>query len=131
MVLISTNAHILANQLHDLEENFLEAEEKGFAAAGHEIVERMKNEQLSGRTGGDMGLNIKTGRLHDSIKSLTTVDGGKVSSEVFNEGAAYWFYHQHGTPKLKKRLNLEEFFIGKGPEIYLSHVKMALQGLPQ
>jgi len=129
MVVIYLETDALAAQLNGMKEDYRAALEEGFARAGRLIVDLFRNTQLSGRTPDDRGLNIRTGNLNQSVKSLTQISGSTITSLVYNEGAQYWEYHQTGTDRLPKRLYLEEAFQDDGAKLYTSEVEMALARL--
>ena len=128
MVQIFDNTAEVIASLQGRKEAYRQALEDGAAKAGVEIVELFRSEWLSGRQAGDLGLNIRTGRLYQSIKSLTIVDGTRVASQIYNTGAPYWAYHQDGDGVMK-RLYLEEAFQEDGERIYQGVVEAALERL--
>lgn len=127
MVVIHINTEEIAAELRSRGESYRETMERGLARAGAEVVDLFRRDWLSGRNTDDLGLNIRTGRLYQSIKSLTEIDGDILRGIVFNQGATYWHYHQTGTDRLPKRLYLEETFEEDGEKLYTSEVEMALE----
>ena len=101
----------------------------GMSRGGNVMAAVLRDDQLSGRHGDDTGLNIKTGRLHDSIKAETEAAGVTFTSTVYNRAATYWYWHQIGTDRLPKRLFFEEDFAESGPEIYETEIDLALAGV--
>ena len=98
----------------------------GFAVVDNQVVDQFKDEQLSGRHADDTSLNIRTGRLHDSIKSVVDVADDKISGTVFNTDAKYWEYHQDAAGHNPKRLFFEEYFTSHGLAAYTDVVEGAL-----
>ena len=107
-------------------EEYRHALDIGFARAGLAMVHKFQDEQLSGRTAGDLGLNVVTGTLRDSLKSLVTTEADTVTAMVYNRGAMYWDYHQSGTDRLKKRLFFDEDWQDSGEKIFASQVDIAM-----
>ncbi len=95
----------------------------GFASASATIVERFQDDQLSGRP----GLNIKSGKLRDSIKSMVEIAQDQIKGIVKNEGATYWEYHQLGAGHNPKRLFFYEYFEDQGEKLYTSEIEMAFE----
>lgn len=126
MVRIFVNTEEVIASLATLRGRYQDAAVKGFAEAGRLVVELFRNDWLSGRQPGDIALNVQTGKLRDSIRSVTTHRGPSVTSEVFNRGAQYWEYHQTGTDSLPKRLYLLEAFEEDGAKIYAGQVEIAM-----
>lgn len=119
----------VAKEFAVLERDSLDTLERALDVAGATQVERFRTEQLSGRTGGDMGLNQRTGNLHESMRSVTIVEDRLLVSEIYNRGARYWYYHQHGTATLKKRLRLDEDLSERGVPLYESEIERGLAQL--
>ncbi len=88
--------------------------EQGFAAVGRAMVDILRDKWLSGRMADDRGLNIRTGRLHDSIRNRTEVRDNDVRSVVFNRGADYWWYNAGNSPNHPNRFPAEEIFEREG-----------------
>ena len=129
MVVIFVDVEATAAELKGLKDAYQDALEAGFARASQAIADLFKDRWLSGRGSDDLGLNIRTGRLHDSIKSLTEVTPRGVRGVVFNTGAQYWEYHQLGTSTLPKRLFLLEAFQEDGTALYEAEAEKALASL--
>jgi ClpP class serine protease len=98
----------------------------GFAGVDDGVVAHFKDDELSGRRADDTGLNIRTGRLHDSIKSLVEVADHQIAGIVYNTGARYWEFHQDGAGNNPKRLHFEEYFRSQGLAAYSDVVEGAL-----
>lgn len=128
MIVINLDIGDLPQELESAKLEYQMALERGFAEASQTIVERFRANQLSGRTGADTGLNIRTGRLYQSIRSLTQTAVGFVRGIVFNQGAQYWAYHQDPDGQ-KKRLFLEEDFETYGSILYQSKIELAFAKL--
>jgi len=129
MITIRFDIENLVQDADQKSKEFRDLLDEGFKAAGLQIVKQFQEGQLSGRYGTDIGLNIRTGNLRASIKSLVTTDSDTVNSVISNEGAQYWQYHQDGTDKLKKRLFFDEYFEDEGEKLYESSVDLALQAI--
>lgn len=106
-------------------DRLLDAIARGFATVDQSIEDQFRNEQLSGRKADDTGLNIRTGTLHDSIKSVVEVADSQISGTVYNTDAPYWRYHQEPDGQ-KKRLFLDEYFENQGLAAYTDVVESAL-----
>ena len=127
MVVFHNNfQEVIAGLKADLED-YRATLEQGFAKAGRLLVDRFREQQLSGRSAGDMGLNIRTGNLFQSLRSLTEIEPRTIRSIIFNRGAQYWAYHQDGTGTLPKRLTLEEDFEDEGSKMFTRVVEQALE----
>lgn len=126
MMTLSFDFDALAEELKEAGEDYRGALDKGFQKAGLAMVHKFQDEQLSGRKAGDIALNVRTGNLRDSIKTLVKTQSDEVHGVVFNQGAQYWAYHQDGSERLKKRLFMEEDFEVSGEKLYSSAVEMAL-----
>lgn len=98
----------------------------GFAKVDRQVEDQFRDEQLSGRHADDTGLNIRTGRLHDSIKSVVDVANDQIMATVYNTDAPYWEYHQDGAGHNPKRLFFEEYFTSQGLAAYTEVVEAAL-----
>lgn len=94
--------------------------------AGREIVEAFRADQLSGRRAPNYGLNRRTGNLYESLRSGVTGSGKKLTSEIYNRGAQYWYYHEFGMGYNPKRLWFEETF--RKTDIYQTNIEKALAG---
>jgi hypothetical protein len=129
VVIVHVNTEEVIAELRGRVDGYRQALEQGFAKAGNEVVELFRSEWLSGRTSGDLGLNIRTGRLYQSVRSLTEVTQDRIVSQVFNRGAPYWHYHQTGTDRLPKRLYLEEAFEEDGESLYSKALEDAIRRL--
>lgn len=129
MMTLSFDFEALAEELKEAGEDYRDALDKGFQKAGLAMVHKFQDEQLSGRKAGDIALNVRTGNLRDSIKTLVKTQSDEVHGVVFNQGAQYWSYHQDGSERLKKRLFIEEDFEVSGEKLYSSAVEMALETL--
>lgn len=110
-------------------EEYKAALDVGFQKASLAMVHKFQDEQLSGRRSGDIGLNVRTGNLRDSLKTLVTTQTGELKGLIFNQAAQYWAYHQDDSGRLKKRLFLEEDFELSGEKLYVSAVEMAMDTL--
>jgi hypothetical protein len=119
----------LNSELDKAGEEYREALDAGFQKAGISMVRKFQEEQLSGRKSGDIYLNVKTGNLRNSLRSMVTSQAGQVEGVVYNQGAQYWGYHQDGTEKHPKRLFIEEDFEVSGEKRYASAVDMAMDTL--
>lgn len=120
-----------AKELERLAPESLDTLERALDVAGRTQVNRFKQEQLSGRTAGDMGLNQRTGNLHESLRDVTIVQERLLVSEIYNRGAQYWYVHQTGNGVLKKRLRFEEDLEENGVPLYLSEIERGLETLIQ
>lgn len=125
MIIIQFNLDDVVEALEDRAQEYWEVIQTGFARAGQLMVARFQDQQLSGRHGDDTGLNIQSGNLRASLRSLTEIEGHEIRSMVENAGATYWQYHQTGTEKLPKRLFLKEDFAGEGSKLYTSEIELA------
>ena len=119
----------LTADLDQAGEEYRAALDTEFQRAGLAMVHKFQDEQLSGRKSGDIALNVRTGNLRDSIKTMVTTQAEQVEGIVYNRGAQYWGYHQDGTERLKKRLFLEEDFEASGEKLYSSAVELAMDTL--
>lgn len=128
MVVVHLNTDEVVADLISRKMEYREAMEKGFARAGAAIVDLFRHRWLSGRGSDDLGLNIRTGRLFQSIKSLTEINKDAIRSVVFNSNATYWEYHQLGQG-VPKRLYLEEAFEEDGGKLYTSEMELAFERL--
>lgn len=129
MMSLTFDWEALTKNLDEASEEYQQALDQGFQKAGLAMIHKFQDEQLSGRTGGDLGLNIRTGNLRDSLKTNVTTQAGQLEGVIYNKGATYWAFHQDGTDRLKKRLFLEEDFEYSGEKMYSSAVEMALDTL--
>ena len=129
MMSLTFDWQALVKGLDEAGEEYREALDLGFQKAGLSMVHKFQDEQLSGRVSGDIGLNVKTGNLRDSLKAFVTTQTGQIESLIYNQAAQYWAYHQDGTERLKKRLFIEEDFEFTGEKLYSSAVEMALDTL--
>ena len=129
MIQIQFNTQDVIGAMEDARDNYRASLEEGFAEAGRMVVDLFRQEWLSGRDGGGLGLNIQTGVLNQSVKSLTVVDGDKLTSIVYNRGAKYWEYHENPQGGRPQYLHLEEAFQEDGEKLYLSQVEMAMRQL--
>lgn len=129
MISLGFNTEALAQDLKAMGEEYYEALEKGFQKAGLELIHKFQDEQLSGRKSGDIGLNVRTGNLRDSLKNVVTTQAGMIEGLIYNRAADYWSYHQDGSERLKKRLFLEEDFEVSGEKLYSSAVEMAMDAI--
>lgn len=118
----------LCQGLEKLGRESLDVLERALDVAGRTQVGRFRQEQLSGRTGGDMGLNKVTGNLHESPRDVTIVQEHLLVSEIYNRGAQYWEVHQAGRG-VKKRLRLEEDLEQRGAPLYVSEIELGLNNL--
>jgi len=121
----SENFDEVAADLQNRVTAFKENVARGFARVDDKIVNQFRDEQLSGRKGDDTGLNIRTGRLHDSIKSLVEVAEAEITGVIFNTDAPYWKYHQYGEGHNPKRLGFDEYFEDQGLQAYTEAVESA------
>ena len=128
MIQIQFNTQDIIGALEDARDNYRASLEEGFAEAGRMVVDLFRQDWLSGRVGG-LGLNIQTGRLNQSVQSLTVVDGAKLTSIVYNRGAQYWEYHENPQDGRPQYLHLEEAFQSEGEKLYLSQVDLAMRQL--
>lgn len=129
MMSFSFDFESLFQGLKDAGDEYREALDKGFQKAGLAMVHKFQDEQLSGRKSGDIALNVRTGNLRDSLKTVVTTQADEVQSLIYNQGAQYWAYHQDGSDRLKKRLFIEEDFEFSGEKMYTSAVEMAMDTL--
>lgn len=129
MVVINLDPSAVLASLAEMKSRYQEAAAKGFAEAGQMIVDLFRRDWLSGRGGDGLGLNIQTGRLFQSIRSVTVVKGNVITSEVFNRGADYWYFHQHPEGGRHQYLYLEEAFQEDGGPIYEGQVDQALRAI--
>lgn len=127
MVSVFINTEEILSSLQGMKGRYEEALAKGFADAGRLVVDLFRRDWLSGRTSGDLGLNIVTGRLHASLDSKTSIQGSRLTSDVTNQGAPYWFYHQNPEGGRHKFLYLDEAFQEDGSQIYVGQVEQALR----
>ncbi|MES2200662.1 MAG: hypothetical protein V4498_00260 [candidate division FCPU426 bacterium] len=100
--------------------------EEGFTAVGREIRDILRDKWLSGRMADDRGLNIRTGRLHDSIRSRTEIADKEIRSVVFNRGANYWWYNAGNSPNHPNRFPAEDIFLEEGQRRYQDAFESAL-----
>lgn len=112
--------------LINLNEDWRDRASRAMSQGGADVVEMFRSEQLTRRGGDDMGLNIRTGRLFNSLQSDVEVIGSKVVSTIENHDAKYWYYHQVGAGHNPKRLTLEERFADRGMDIYRDHLSRVL-----
>ena len=129
MMSLSFDWEALTKDIEAASEDYKQALDIGFQKAGLAMVHKFQDEQLSGRKSGDIALNVRTGRLRDSLKTLVTTQTDEVHGLIYNQGAQYWAYHQDGSDKLKKRLFIEEDFEFSGEKMYTSAVEMAMDTL--
>jgi len=116
----------MVTTLVDMADEFTGLMQKGMSEGGHQMVDVIRQDWLSGRGGDGLGLNIVTGRLNQSIRDVTTINGEKITNEVFNRGAQYWWYHQNPEGGRTKYLYLDESFQTDGERIYSGQVEMAM-----
>ena len=128
-LVITTNAATVSKALQADNDELIADFERGFAEASQAIADDFRRNQLSGRTSGDIGLNIKSGDLRRSIRGDGMRDGNDILGVVSNSNATYWEYHQDGTARLKKRLFFHESFANDGPKRYTSVVELAFARL--
>lgn len=107
-----------------------DALERAMDVAGAAQRDRFRQEQMSGRTAGDMGLNVVSGNLRESLRYVTIVEEQKMTSEIYNRGGQYWYPHQEGEG-VKKRLMLEEDLEARGLPLYESEIERGLNELLQ
>ncbi len=100
----------LAQVLQRKKARYLRDLSTGFVKVGREIVTLLQKEWLSGRIAGDLGLNIITGNLYNSIGFLTTVNGAEIESNVFNHGASYWYWNAGHSPNHPNRFPVDAIF---------------------
>ena len=112
-----------------LAQEFRASVAQGFSEVSRRIAEKFRNEDLSGRKSDDTGLNIRTGRLHDSIKSEVEIAENKISGVVYNDDAPYWEFHQKGMGFNPKRLFWEEEFEAAIGNEYAAVVSEAEQAM--
>ena len=129
MMRLSFDWEALTKGLESASEDYKQALDIGFQKAGLAMVHKFQDEQLSGRKSGNIALNVRTGRLRDSLKTLVTTQTDEVHGLIYNQGAQYWAYHQDGSDRLKKRLFIEEDFEFSGEKMYTSAVEMAMDTL--
>lgn len=115
--------------LEQASEDYRRTLDEGFQKAGLAMVHKFQDEQLSGRTGGDIGLNVVTGRLRDSLKNLVTSSAQEIAATVYNTGATYWEYHQLGSDRLRKRLFFDEDWADSGEKMFASAVDIAMDSV--
>lgn len=126
MVLVHLDTAPLIAEIKDVRETIEERFARGFAEAGRMVVDLFRHEWLSGREADGLGLNIVTGRLFQSIRTVTTVRGNSLLSEVFNTGAPYWWYHENPEGGRHKYLYLQEAYLEDGGKLYESQIEQAL-----
>lgn len=126
MIVIHIDSTPVLAQLADIQGRFQEAAARGFAEAGQKMVDLFRQNWLSGRSDG-LGLNIVTGRLNQSVRTVTTVGPGGVTSEVFNRDADYWWYHEHPENGRPQYLHLEDAFKTDGTPLYEDAIEQALR----
>lgn len=108
MIVVSSIGEILEQDVSRLAE-YRSRLTASFQQVGNEVRERIQNEQLSGRDSSDMGLNIITGRAHDSLRTYTTADAYETATLIRNLEEAYYLrYPEDGAGHNPKRLNIEE-----------------------
>lgn len=127
MVVIYLDPTSVLAELAEMKGRFQEAVAQGFAEAGRKMVDIFRQDWLSGRGADGLGLNIVTGRLNQSVRSLTTVRPGQVESEIFNRGADYWWYHEHPEGSRHQYLHLEDTFETDGAPLYEDAIEQALR----
>ncbi len=115
--------------LEERKADYHAALEDGFSAVGREMRDLFRDGWLSGRHADDRGLNIRTGRLHDSIRNRTEARERDVRSVVFNRGANYWWYHAGNSDRLPTRFPAEEIFEAEGLPKYQDAFDFALSRL--
>lgn len=128
-VIIKTNAAVVAKDYARANDAIVSDLEKGFAEASQAIAADFRIRQLSGRTRGDVGLNVQTGNLRSSLSGDGMRDGMDIVGTVSNSGATYWEYHQDGSGRLKKRLFFYERFATEGLRRYTSVAEKAFSEL--
>jgi hypothetical protein len=129
MIDINFNFEEMIQGLDEASGEYQNLLERGFARANLQIIHKFQDEQLSGRRSGDVGLNVRTGNLRDSLHSVVTVDSEAITATIYNRGADYWAYHQDGSDRLRKRLFIEEDFEDSGEKLYSSEIEIAMQAL--
>lgn len=127
MVQVFIETEEVLASLNNMKGRYEDAIAKGFAEAGRLVVDLFRRDWLSGRSAGDLGLNIRTGRLHASLDSRSMVQGPHLTSDVFNQGADYWYFHQNPEGGRHKFLYLKEAFAEDGAKIYEGQVEQALR----
>ncbi len=100
----------LAEKFEGRKAQFIEDISQGFAKVGRDIAAILRDKWLSGRRRGDMGLNIISGRLHDSIQSITEVDGRETLSSIFNRDAKYWYWNAGHSENHPNRFPVDRIF---------------------
>lgn len=116
------NLDDIANDLAEGRDAFREELADSFRLAGRDMRDIFRDKWLSGRFGDDIGLNIRTGRLHDSIQNLTVVNPRSVESNVYNRDADYWRFHP-------RRFPAEKIFTKEGQKLYTSALQQALEAI--
>lgn len=129
MISISLDSSKLKDALRAFSDDVQTRLEIAMDMAGRAIVETFRADQLSGRRAPNYGLNRKTGNLYESLRSGVTGAGSKLTSEIYNRGAQYWYYHEHGMGFNPKRLWFEEVFRKAGPDFYSTEIEKALAGV--
>lgn len=129
MVVVYVDTAPVLADLTEMKDRFQERIATGFAEAGQQVVDLFRNTWLSGRGSDGLGLNIVTGNLRQSIRSLTEIQPDAVVSEVFNRDADYWWYHEHPESGRHQYLHLEDAFTEDGGKLYESQIEQALKAV--
>ena len=127
MVVIYLDPNPILAELAEIKGRFQEAIAQGFAEAGRKMVDIFRHDWLSGRGADGLGLTIVTGILNQSVRSLTTIRPGGVTSEVFNRDADYWWYHEYPEGGHHQYLHLEDSFETVGGPLYEDAIEQALR----
>ena len=116
----------VAENLLDKKEAWADRRIIAMDQAGADVRELLRG-QLSGRKPDDMGLNMRTGNLFDSLQNKTEIVDGGIESTIFNTDAKYWWYHQVGAGNNPKRLMMDEQFASDGMEVYYKQLGLAME----
>lgn len=127
ITLITTDWRELNDDLVERRMDYLDTLTRTFAEAGRKMADLLRDEWLSGRHSDDMGLNVITGNLHDSIRSRTERREDTVTSVVWNQDADYWWWNAGHASYVKNRFPVDFIFAQEGEEIYTSAFEAALE----
>jgi hypothetical protein len=129
MLRLSVDTKALVAELQARARAFRRAGEAAMLRASEAVVALFRRKWLSGQTGADLGLNIRTQNLYNSLQANARQDGDALLGEVTNQGADYWWYHEHPQGGRPQRLHLEDDFQVEGEPLYVGELDRAMEAM--